>query len=131
VLNLLKDLQQELGLSLLFISHDLATVRYIADRVAVMYAGAMVELGPAGAVLGAPLHPYSRALARSLPEVGNFGELPPVLEGEVPDPLALPSGCRFRTRCPIARDRCAAETPALLLHGDSIAACHFAGGAVS
>ncbi len=126
VLNLLKELQGRLGLSILFISHDLSTVGYLADRVAVMYAGALVETGPAYHVLENPVHPYSTALIRALPDVGNFGVLPPVLEGEVPDLRSLPSGCRFRTRCALAQKLCAEKEPKLENHGKSMVACHFA-----
>jgi oligopeptide/dipeptide ABC transporter ATP-binding protein len=125
VLNLIKELQVRLGLALLFISHDLATVRYLADRVAVMYAATLVETGPTGEVLREPLHPYTAALVRSLPEVGAFGVLPPVLEGEVPDPRALPGGCRFHTRCPRARSICQVEEPKLQSVGNREFACHF------
>jgi oligopeptide/dipeptide ABC transporter ATP-binding protein len=126
VLNLLRDLQQRLHLAVLFVSHDLATVRYLADRVAVMYAGRLVEMGPAEQVVGQPLHPYSQALVRSMPEVGEFGSLPPVLEGEVPDPSRLPSGCAFRTRCRYARDLCAESDPEPQEYGTVRVRCHFA-----
>ncbi|GMV38031.1 MAG: ABC transporter ATP-binding protein [Fimbriimonadales bacterium] len=126
VLNLLRDLQQRLNLAVLFVSHDLATVRYLADRVAVMYAGRLVEIGPAEQVVGQPLHPYSQALIRSMPEIGEFGSLPPVLEGEVPDPSRLPSGCAFRTRCRYARDLCAEREPEQHELGTVRVRCHFA-----
>jgi len=127
ILNLLKELQGRLGLSMLFISHDLATVRFIADDVAVMYAGAIVEIGPTSAVLSSPSHPYAAALIASEPSLRNFRTLPPVLEGEVPDPRALPSGCRFRTRCSKAQELCAREEPKLRNVGLNMVACHFPG----
>ena len=115
VLNLFAELQEEYGLTYVFVSHDLGVVSHISDRIAVMYLGKFMELGPAEALMHSPFHPYTHALlsAEPLP-------LPPsmrtekriVLEGEIPSPVNPPSGCRFRTRCPIATDLCAAEIPA-------------------
>ena len=112
VLNLLVDLHEQLNLTLLMISHDLRVVRYIADRVAVMYLGQIVELGERDAIFDRPLHPYTRKLIQaSLPEEtsGGFGQ--PVLQGEPPSPINPPSGCRFRTRCPLAQAVCTTVPP--------------------
>ncbi|MEV5749137.1 ABC transporter ATP-binding protein [Actinoallomurus sp. NPDC052308] len=131
ILNLLMELQEELGIAYLFISHDLDVVRHIADEVAVMYLGTIVEHGTAAQVFENPRHPYTRALLSAAPSIhdrpGDTGE--PALIGEVPSPTAPPSGCRFRTRCPIAADVCATDVPELRVHddGDHAAACHFAG----
>jgi peptide/nickel transport system ATP-binding protein len=126
VINLLADLQAERGLAMLFISHDLAVVRTISDRVAVMYQGRIVETGPVAAVYDRPRHPYTRALLDSSPVPDpDAPPLGPPLQGEVPSPLAPPSGCRFRTRCPLAEARCAVEAPTLEPVGDGhTAACH-------
>ncbi|GAA2111447.1 dipeptide ABC transporter ATP-binding protein [Streptomyces synnematoformans] len=112
VLNLLNDLQRQLGVSYVFISHDLSVVRHVADRVMVMYLGGIVEQGGTEAVFGRALHPYSAALmsaAPSLDEAGRGRQI--ILEGELPSPLSPPSGCRFRTRCWKATDECAAASP--------------------
>jgi oligopeptide/dipeptide ABC transporter ATP-binding protein len=123
VINLLQDLIRELGLTFVLISHDLGVVRHIADRVAVMYLGRIVEEGPAGAVFGAPRHPYTRALLAAVQGQGPARGAAPVLDGDVPSPIDPPSGCRFRTRCPHAEPRCAEQVPAL--HGVvHLAACH-------
>jgi oligopeptide transport system ATP-binding protein len=131
VLNLLMDLQQELGVAYLFISHDLDVVRHIADEVAVMYLGTIVEHGTAAQVFQNPRHPYTRALLSAAPSIHDRpgGTNESALTGEVPSPAAPPSGCRFRTRCPIAADVCATEIPELRVRGDAdhAAACHFAG----
>ena len=114
ILNLLLALKQELGLTYLFISHDLGVVRYISERIAVMYLGEIVELGPADALYDRPLHPYSQALMSAIPEP-RAGERrrPIVLKGGVPSPTEPPAGCRFHPRCPIAVARCATERPGL------------------
>lgn len=130
VLNLLAELQDEYGLTYVFVSHDLGVVSHISDRIAVMYLGKFMEFGPANALMNTPLHPYTQALlsAEPLP-------LPPsmrtgkriVLEGEIPSPVNPPSGCRFRTRCPIATDLCAAQVPEWRQAGDNHwVACHHA-----
>lgn len=107
ILNLLVDLKRTLNLTLLMISHDLRVVRYISDRVAVMYLGQIVELGDRDAIFDRPLHPYTRTLIQaSLPEEGQ-GFSAPIVQGEPPSPINPPSGCRFRTRCPLAQDVCA------------------------
>ena len=110
ILNLLQDLQQKLGLTYLFISHDLSVVEHICDRVAIMYLGQMVELGSNEAIFSRPLHPYTKALLSAAPQVGQFGRRDRILlEGDIPSPADPPSGCRFRTRCPHAADCCAQE----------------------
>jgi oligopeptide/dipeptide ABC transporter ATP-binding protein len=134
IVNLLADLQARLGLAMLFIAHDLALVEQLADRVAVMYLGKVVELGPCAEVLARPQHPYTVSLLESVP-VPDPGHRPrAVLAGEPPSPAAPPSGCRFHPRCPVyaegpggARPRCATDEPALLPVGAGLAACHYAG----
>ena len=128
ILNLLGDVQRETGVSYLFISHDLSVVRYLADEIAVMYLGAIVEQAPAVALFARPAHPYTRALIDSVPAVHPKGRRRRVaLEGEVPSAASLPSGCRFRTRCAFATDICAREAPALRVLADGHrVACHHA-----
>lgn len=111
VINLLADLQQELGLTYLFIAHDLSVVRHICSRVAVMYAGRIVELAPAKQLFEAPQHPYTRALLSAVPDPDPDVRLAPALAGEVADPGNLPSGCSFHPRCPLATARCRQEAP--------------------
>jgi oligopeptide/dipeptide ABC transporter ATP-binding protein len=122
--NLLVNLSRELGLGLLLISHDLAIVRHVADRVSVMYLGTMVETGATLPLWQVPLHPYTEALIHAVPHADGGGFLPESLPGEVPDPARPPSGCRFHPRCPYAFDRCPREVPPLLpLDGGRAAAC--------
>jgi oligopeptide/dipeptide ABC transporter ATP-binding protein len=129
VLNLLADLQRDRGLSYLFIAHDLAVVRQIAHRVAVMYLGHIVELGPTEALLAAPRHPYTVALRSAVPEpVPGRRKARIVLEGDLPSPSNPPPGCPFHTRCfhPARDERCRRETPQLRPVGATVAACHYA-----
>lgn len=131
ILNLFTALQRELGLAYVFITHDLGIVSHVSQRVAVMYLGQFVELGPVESLLGRPLHPYTEALLWAQPVAVPASMRPPgrrVLQGEIPSPIAPPSGCRFRTRCPHAVDRCAAEVPAWReAEPGRWVACHFAG----
>jgi oligopeptide/dipeptide ABC transporter ATP-binding protein len=113
VINLLASLQAELGLTYLFIAHDLSVVRHISDRVAVMYAGRLAELAPAAELFAAARHPYTRALLAAVPQPDPDLPLAATLAGEVADPGNLPTGCPFHPRCPLASARCGAETPAL------------------
>jgi peptide/nickel transport system ATP-binding protein len=127
ILNLLEDLKASYGLTLLFIAHDLAVVKHISDRVAVMYLGRLCEVGPPDELYRAPAHHYTRALLSSVVEPDpRVPARPAPLQGEPPNPANPPSGCRFRTRCPRAEDRCAAEEPAMreVAPGRSVA-CHF------
>jgi oligopeptide/dipeptide ABC transporter ATP-binding protein len=131
VLNLFAELQRDLGLTYVFITHDLAVVSHISERVAVMYLGRFVELGPTEQVSERPLHPYTQALLsaepRPLPSNLRAGQRI-VLQGEIPSPIDPPSGCRFRTRCPYAQGLCAEKTPDWRqLRPDHWVACHFAG----
>ncbi len=125
VLNLLADLKAKLGLTYLFISHDLAVVEAVSDRIAVLYFGAVVETGPAQAVFSTPRHPYTELLAGSAPVVGRPLSAPEGRETELPDPLNPPSGCAFRARCPYASQRCADETPRLVDMGNGQEAACF------
>ncbi len=129
VLNLFEKLRQELGLAYLFIAHDLALVKQVSDRVVVMYLGKFCEIGPSDSLYTEPLHPYTLALLKSVPdpdpEIGRV-QSEDVISGELPSPLDPPSGCRFRTRCPLAQARCAEEVPELReLRKDHFVACHF------
>lgn len=129
IINLLAELRSELGLAMLFISHDLAIVERIADRVAVMYLGRIVEQGTTELVLGEPRHPYTRGLLAAAPRLDAVLAPAELLQGEPPDPACPPSGCRFRTRCPEADDRCANEEPPMsLLDKGRTLACHFHSG---
>jgi oligopeptide/dipeptide ABC transporter ATP-binding protein len=126
VINLLQDLQQRLGLAYVFIAHDLAVVRHIATRVAVMYLGKIVELARTRALFSEPRHPYSRGLLASVPVPDPAARRSRTLvQGDVPSSYAPPAGCRFHTRCPHARERCRAEEPALVDAGQHATACHF------
>jgi oligopeptide/dipeptide ABC transporter ATP-binding protein len=129
VLNLLERLRTELGLAYLFIAHDLALVKQVSDRVAVMYLGKLVEIGPAQSLYREPLHPYTVALLASIPSPDPAAPKRPVadtIRGELPSPIDPPSGCRFRTRCPRAQDVCATvEPPLRKLAEGHYTACHF------
>lgn len=125
--NLLKDLQRQLQLSLLFISHDLAAVRFSCDRVLVLYLGRIMEMASCDALFNSSRHPYTRALMRAAPipdPVAARARRSAPLEGEIPSPLFAPSGCVFRTRCPMAIERCSLEIPLLRQVGDSLVSCH-------
>jgi peptide/nickel transport system ATP-binding protein len=120
VLNLLQNLKHDLGLTYVFISHDLHVIEYLSDRVLVMYLGQIVEIGSAAEVSAAPLHPYTQALWASAPSMNPDARIErPPLAGDPPNPINPPSGCRFRTRCPHAMDICAKATPPLLPMGNS------------
>jgi oligopeptide/dipeptide ABC transporter ATP-binding protein len=129
VINLLEDLKQQFGVSYLFISHDLSVVEHIADRVAVMYLGTIVEAGARDQIWRNPQHPYTKALLAAAP-IANpklaRARQRTVLQGELPSPLEPPAGCAFHSRCPIAQDRCKSDKPELRLVGSgALAACHF------
>jgi oligopeptide/dipeptide ABC transporter ATP-binding protein len=129
VVNLLKDLQKERGLTLLFIAHDLSMVKYISDRVAVMYLGDLVELSESDRLYAKPLHPYSEVLMSAVPIADPEIEVSKKrikLEGDLPSPVNPPEGCKFSTRCPYVKDRCREERPKLreVVEG-RYSACHF------
>lgn len=127
VINLLQDLQKQLGLAYLFISHNLSVVKHCCQRIGVMYLGKLVELAPSQALYERPLHPYTQALISAIPTIGPKGERT-VLSGDLPSPTSPPPGCSFHTRCPYARDICMRETPVLAeLSSGHFSACHFAG----
>lgn len=126
VVNLLQDLQQSLGLSYLFIAHDLAVVKHIATRVAVMYLGRVVEIGDKAALFHAPRHPYTHALMQAIPlPTPGARRQRALLSGDVPSPLNPPAGCHLHTRCPHAQPRCQQEVPALVGDAHHAVACHF------
>jgi peptide/nickel transport system ATP-binding protein len=120
----MRDLQQRLGLTYLFISHNLAVVRHMADRLGVMYLGRIVEQGPAASIFATPRHPYTRLLLDAIPDLEAIGRSRTPVGGELPSPIAPPPGCPFHPRCPLARARCRAEKPAHVTVGDSAVACH-------
>jgi len=128
VINLLDDLQDELGLTYVFIAHDLAVVRHVSDRIAVMYLGKLVEVSPAEELYVRPLHPYTEALLSAVPVPDPRAAAARdriVLTGDVPSPVAPPSGCRFHPRCRYATEICSREEPAMVDHGGGhAAACH-------
>jgi peptide/nickel transport system ATP-binding protein len=125
VLNLMRDLQRRLGLTYLFISHNLAVVHHIADRVGVMYLGRIAELAPTARLFGSPLHPYTRMLLDAVPDLRMTGSSRTAVAGEVPNPLDPPPGCAFHPRCPHADERCRREAPVLrAVEGDGEVACH-------
>ena len=126
VINLMQELQAEFGLTYLFVAHDLSVVYHVSDRIAVMYLGSLVEVGTAEQVYKTPRHPYTKALLSAVPRPDPDGtrEGRTILEGDIPTPLAKPSGCGFRTRCPLARAECAQAVPALTDRGEGhLVAC--------
>lgn len=125
ILNLLRDLQASLGCAFLYISHDLTTVRFLADRIAVMYLGRVVEEGPAEQVFTRPMHPYTTALLASAPTLDQLGTLPAAAQGEIPDPREVFAGCRFASRCTKVQDVCVAAEPQIASREQQSAACNF------
>ncbi len=127
VINLMQDLQEEFGLTYVFIAHDLSVVRHIAHRIAVMYLGNIVEIGPSDEVYHNPRHPYTKALLSAIPIPDpKYKKERIILEGDVPSPLAKPSGCGFRTRCPLAKEICAREVPKMIEVAPGVMTmCHF------
>ncbi|MDB5901063.1 MAG: putative type dipeptide/oligopeptide transport system, ATP-binding component [Ramlibacter sp.] len=124
VLNIMKDLQRKHGLTYLFISHNLAVVRHVSDRVGVMYLGRLVELAGKHQLFGQPRHPYTRMLLDAIPKMHHTGHARTPVQGEVPNPLNPPTGCAFNPRCPFANERCRIERPVLLEFGGARVACH-------
>jgi len=124
ILNLMRDLQQRLGLTYLFISHNLAVVRHMSDRLGVMYLGRIVEQGPAEAIFRRPLHPYTRLLLDAIPDLEQVGRARTPVGGELPSPIAPPPGCAFHPRCRLANERCRVEKPVHVWAGDVQVACH-------
>ena len=124
VLNIMKDLQKTQGLTYLFISHNLAVVRHVADRVGVMYLGRLVEVAPKAELFSRPRHPYTRMLLDAIPDIHMTGRARTPVQGEVPNPLNPPSGCAFHPRCPHANARCSSERPALTQFQGVEVACH-------
>ncbi len=124
VLNIMKDLQQRQGLTYLFISHNLAVVRHVADEVGVMYLGRLVEVAPKAELFAQPRHPYTRMLLDAIPDIGMSGRARTPVQGEVPNPLEPPSGCSFHPRCPHANERCRSERPLQQMLGGIRIACH-------
>jgi oligopeptide/dipeptide ABC transporter ATP-binding protein len=133
ILNLLMDLRNDLNLSFVFISHDLSVVRHIADEVAVMYLGNIVEIAPADQLFQNPQHPYTQALISAIPQVEKEKRVSRmILKGDIPNPADAPSGCNFHPRCPIAIDKCSSITPALKITGKQhLTSCHLVNEAVS
>ena len=123
-INLMKALQRQLGLTYLLISHNLAVVAHVADRVGVMYLGRLVELAGTRQLFERPLHPYARMLLDAIPDIAMSGKPRACVAGEVPNPLDPPTGCTFHPRCPQANDRCRRERPNLLPVGTATVACH-------
>ena len=128
ILNLFAALRRDTGVTIVFITHDLSVVEHLADRVAVMYLGRIIEVGPTAEVFADPAHPYTQALLAAAPQLDPAHRLPPkLLSGEIPSPIDPPSGCAFHPRCPIAVDRCITERPVAVSIGTTrLAACHFA-----
>jgi peptide/nickel transport system ATP-binding protein len=126
VLNLLKDLQTRLGITVLFISHNLQVVHHVADRIGVMYLGKLVEIAPKTDLFATPKHPYTRMLLDAIPDMAMSGRARTPVGGEVPNPLNPPSGCAFHPRCPQATQLCKQEAPIAKTIGTSVVACHWA-----
>ncbi len=124
VLNIMKDLQRQRGLTYLFISHNLAVVRHVSDQVGVMYLGRVVELADKAELFARPRHPYTRMLLDAIPDIHMSGRARTPVQGEVPNPLNPPSGCSFHPRCPHANERCKQERPPLAMFGGALIACH-------
>lgn len=125
ILNLMRDLQDEYGLTYLFISHDMAVVKHMSDRIAVMYLGRIAEIAPADQLFEIPHHPYSKMLLEAVPSLEGAGKERSMIQGEVPNPVHPPPGCAFHPRCPHANARCKAEVPVLIARSDgSEVACH-------
>ena len=129
ILNLLRDIQKELGLTYVFISHNLGVVKYISDRIAVMYLGKIIEVSEAKDLYAAPAHPYTQALLSAIPGAAEYLHIDRVLlQGDIPSPVNPPAGCRFCTRCPYAQERCATVEPEMRQVGEGhYAACHLVG----
>jgi oligopeptide/dipeptide ABC transporter ATP-binding protein len=131
ILNLMNDLREEFGLTYLFIAHNLNVVKYLSDRIAVMYLGALVEVGPSDTIYSAPLHPYTSSLLQAVPVTHPDERTTEkaLIQGDLPDPASPPEGCRFHPRCPFADDQCRQERPLLreVAPGRHVA-CHFAEG---
>lgn len=128
ILNLLQELQEKLGLTYMFVSHDLSVIEHICDRIVIMYLGKVVEIGTKDDIFKRTAHPYTKALLSAIPMVGKKKTERIILEGDIPSPVNPPEGCRFHTRCPYATERCRTEVPALRDLGDGHkAACHLVG----
>jgi peptide/nickel transport system ATP-binding protein len=126
ILNLMRDLQEQLGLTYLFISHNLSVVRHMANRIGVMYLGRLAEVAPTEELFRAPRHPYTRMLLDAVPDLAMTGRQRMPVQGEVPNPIAPPSGCTFHPRCPRVTDRCARDRPEPRRIGNAEVACHLA-----
>ena len=124
ILNLMRDLQDELGLTYLFISHNLAVVRHMASRIGVLYVGRLVEMAPARELFTRPRHPYTRMLLEAVPDLELTGSTRKAVEGEIPSPIDPPPGCAFHPRCPFANERCRRELPGQTVVGSTSVACH-------
>ena len=129
ILNLLEELQDELKLTYMFVSHDLSVIEHICDRIVIMYLGKIVEIGTKDDIFKNPKHPYTEALLSAIPTVGKRERERIILEGDIPSPVNPPAGCRFHTRCPYATERCAKEVPEVhFLGGEHKVACHLREG---
>lgn len=124
ILNLMKDLQTDFGLTYLFISHDLAVVRHMASRIGVLYLGRLAEVAPGRTLFESPRHPYTRMLLDAVPDLDMSGRARTPVTGEIPNPIDPPPGCAFNPRCPFANDRCRSEVPQLMTVGETSVACH-------